>query len=682
MKKKKKKTPDVILAKAEKLFEKENYVLARKEFLKANKTLQHPDIEEKIRICEKESKGQKAKDLIKKGRKNAKKGNLQGAITCFEAAFEISDAEWLQERISELKTELSGQDSLKAAKDAEASGKYEDAALLYEAALETQENDEDIRCKSASSLVKAGKYGEAVSIFRDIPARNHESLYDYGFALAKTGRYCECLKVWDKIVSEAAEFREQRAWIQSLLLRDIYERFDHRWEDLPGVCEESQYLSDTADQHELSDFVAYCQYERIGQLWAEERYEAIAEFLLPYPAQMPPELLTIYAKVFFRLAERSGEYLPHLKTFWLTALYHPEIYPALSEDEDARAEVRQRLIQRAENLIRQHADARGMSAERALASWNAEKQAVGDTDALVSGREDLACPVCTPQFAKHFGLSEPICALIRENRDFFSDTEHYLLTGGCYSAAGQSLLCLEDREYEASLASLPESGFQGDEFLTYCVERVHFAYGLHCLEKGDNQAVRYFDTAAALFEKSPKYEKIFIDKAIDTHKADLIRLYENALNDIHAKHPTRGIKKALSLVMVRHAIDRHNQGQISLKSVKALIKKALKLDPENELGLNTLKSMQVSMEMEELRKAIRKHKINRACQIAAKSEHSDVKESFFEFIRYNIEHLDESDMDEREQLLLLNDFSKWCARVDESHSLLYEIDKRLALLTG
>lgn len=680
MKKKTKKGPDAILEKAEKLFKKENYPLARKEFLKAQKTLQQDDIAEKIRICEREIDQQKAKDLIKKGRKHVKKGNLQGAINCFEEAYDISGTEWLQERITELRTELSGQDSLKAAKDAEASGKYEDAAQLYEAALATQESGEDIRCKSASALVKAEKYDEAISVFQEITASEDESLYDYGFALAKTGRYYDCLRIWDSIHSQAEDFQKQKTWVQSLLLRDIYERFDRR-KDLADVCEQSRYLSDTADHYDLSDFVTYCRYERIGQLWAEEQYEAIGEMLLPYPAQMPPELLALYAKAFFRLAERSEEHLPHLKAFWLTALYHPEIYPTVSEEDNTREQVRQRLIQRAESLIRQHADVKGIAAERALASWNAEKKAISDMDALARKQAVSDFPVCTPSFASAFGLSEQICNLIRENRAFFADTEHYLLTGGYYSDMGKSLICLDDREYEAGLARLPEPGFQQDEFVTYCVERVHFEYGLYSLEKGDAQASRYFETAAALFEKSPEYEKRFTDKAIDAHETEVIRLYETALTDVHAKHPTQGIKKALSLVMVRHAIDRHNLKQISLKSLKAVIRKALKLDPENELGLNTLKSMQVSMEMEEMRIAIRRHKINRACQVAAKSQHSEVREAFFEFIQYNIEHMDESDMDDREQLLLLNDFSKWCARVDESHSLVHEIDKRLALLT-
>ncbi len=31
-------------------------------------------------------------------------------------------------------------------------------------------------------------------------------------------------------------------------------------------------------------------------------------------------------------------------------------------------------------------------------------------------------------------------------------------------------------------------------------------------------------------------------------------------------------------------------------------------------------------------------------------------------------------MDVHEKVMLLNDFFKWCARVDESHSILYDID--------
>ncbi len=82
---------------------------------------------------------------------------------------------------------------------------------------------------------------------------------------------------------------------------------------------------------------------------------------------------------------------------------------------------------------------------------------VKDIYALVGDKNDLASLVCTPRFAGKFGKSGQIIRLISENRAFFSDTEHYLVTGGYYSSAGKSLFHIHHGEYEEALASLPES---------------------------------------------------------------------------------------------------------------------------------------------------------------------------------------------------------------------------------
>jgi len=289
-------------------------------------------------------------------------------------------------------------------------------------------------------------------------------------------------------------------------------------------------------------------------------------------------------------------------------------------------------------------------------------------------------PVGTPRFIKKFGGSEPILEMIRNNREFFSDTELYLSTGAYYSSAGQSLFHLHNRNYEEVFEGLPISDKAADEFVSYCIERVYFEYGLYCLEKGEPGIGRYFETAAALFEKSPEYEKTFIDKAMSSDHLHEMQWYENALAYIYAKRPVKKIGEALSIIMARRAIRMQNRRQLSLRSTEAVLKKALKLHTDNELARTSLESMQAELDLEDLIRAIEKHKINKACQIAVKSQHREVKEEFLDFIRYNVEHLDDPDIKDRERLFLLNDFAKWCARVDESHPLMKDIDKRLEAL--
>lgn len=676
----KKKTPGPksILERAEKLFKKGSYALAKPAFEEINAVLQDEDIAEKIKICEKEIILLETKELIRKGRRSLKKDNLREAIRYFEDAYKLCSEDWLPEKIASLKAELAGRKSFEAAKDAEQSGDYEKAAELYEEAISIHETEnEELLLRRARILVKAGKYEEAVSIFAELTARDEEISYIYGFALAKIKKYYDCLKVWDAVPEKSNAFSEQKAAIRSLLAADLYECFERsrkgesaEWE---RIYEQGRYLTDTAGQKELSELVAYARYARAGELWKTGQYDSAGKLLLPCPSQMNPGKTEAYAKLFFRLAEMSPEYLPEFTLFWLTALYSPETYIKLGPDRIRREKVRQALIQKGEDLIKK----KYPDHFQALLCWKAEKKALETLHALGAGQSLF---IGTPRFIKKFGKSEPILDIIRNNSAFFSEAEHYLSTGAYYSSAGQSLFHLHNGNYEQAFEELPAPDKAADEFVAYCIERVYFEYGLYCLEKGEPGIGRYFETAAALFEKSPEYEKAFIDKAMSSLHLHEMQWYENALSDIYAKRPVKKIGEALSVIMTRRAIRMQNKRQLSLRGTEAVLKKALKLNADNELARVSLESMQVELDLEDLIRAIEKHKINKACQIAVKSPHREVKDEFLDFIRYNVEHLDDPEIKDRERLFLLNDFAKWCARVDESHPLLKDIEKRLGQL--
>ncbi len=692
--KKKIQGPKSILERAEKLFKKGSYALAKPAFEEINAVLHDEDIAEKIKICEKEITLLETKELIRKGRRSLKKGNLRDAVQYFEEAYRLSGEEWLPEKITSLKAEMAGRKSFEAAKDAEQSGDYEKAAELYEEALSVHETEsKEILLRRAHILVKAGKYEEAVSIFGTFNVSDDRAVYDYGFALAKIKKYYDCLKVWDGIPDKNNAFSEQKTAVRSLLAAELYECFEKSKkcvpkpglgnEEKPGLGNEEgetaqwgriygqgKYL---ADRGELSDLTEYARYSFAGELWKTGQYDKVRELLLPYPSQMNAGKTEVYAKLFFRLAEMSREYLTEFTLFWLTALYSPETYIKLASDETRREKTRQALIQKGEELIKK----KYPDCSAALACWKAEKKAVETLHSLAAGQP---FPVGTPRFIRKFGESEPILEMIRNNREFFSDTEHYLSTGAYYSSAGQSLFHLHNGNYEEAFEGLPIFDKAADEFVTYCIERVYFEYGLYCLEKGEPGIGRYFETAAALFEKSPEYEKSFIDKAMSSDHLHEMQWYENALTDIYAKRPVKKIGEALSIIMARRAIRMQNKRQLSLRGTEAVLKKALKLNTDNELARTSLESMQAELDLEDLIRAIEKHKINKACQIAVKSQHREVKEEFLDFIRYNVEHLDDPDIKDRERLFLLNDFAKWCARVDESHPLMKDIDKRLDAL--
>jgi len=95
-KKKKVKSLEAILTRAEKLFRKANYPLAKREFEKARKMVKPEDVEklrdiaEKIKICNKEAEGLKAEDLVRRAKKYARKGSPREALRCFEEAYGIT----------------------------------------------------------------------------------------------------------------------------------------------------------------------------------------------------------------------------------------------------------------------------------------------------------------------------------------------------------------------------------------------------------------------------------------------------------------------------------------------------------------------------------------------------------------------------------------------------------------
>jgi tetratricopeptide (TPR) repeat protein len=686
-KKKKSRSFQSILARAEKLFDRGNYPLAKEEFEKVLRgvvasgpevagMVERTDIAKKIEICTKKAEKLKAEDLVKRAKKYARKSNPRQALRCFEDAYEISGEDWIREKIDRLQVVLLGRDATNRARDAEAAGEHVKAAKLYEEAFATHKR-EDILLKKACCLVKAKKYNEAIQVFQDLSLSHPCDMYNYGFALAKEGRYYECLKVWDGIDLQPDGFLEQREAVRSMLAVDLHDRLEIA-KDFASIYEQGQYLLNSANGqgpgHDIDSLVEYSKYGRIEELWKEERFETIAELLRHSHNGMCPDMLALQARICFKLAETSERHLADLAMFWLTAVYG-EIFAKCSSGMKEADNVRQKLVHLAEDLIKKHADSGDVARKSTLVCWNIEKRLVEDLYALVGNRQDFSHLVCTPRFAMRFGRSAEVLRLIRKNRGFFKNREHYLLTGTYYSLAGESLFCIENRDYDKALAVLPDEGH--DEFVDYGVRRVKFAYGLYCLEQGESWPGRYLESAMALFDIAPEYERALIDKAMSVVGLNEQRCYEEALTEIHKRRPSRGIKDALSLIMSSRAIDMYNQEQINDKTLDTILRKALALNPKNEHAIGNLNDTQVELQRTELAKALKRHKMNKACKIAAETENREVRDEFFEFFEYTVKSLDKMEMEDKEKTFLLKDFYGWCARVDESHPVLYDIGHML-----
>ena len=742
------------MARAEKFIKRGNYPLAQREFTKAYKKIKDAAVAAKIEYCRQEAAKIKAKELVKRGRKYLKKSNKRGACRCFEEAYAITGEKWLAERIEQLSEAVAGINVESVARQAEASGDYLKAAKLYEQSynFDTDSARSHLKERQAASLVKAAQYEQAIQCYDQIleglnaPVFQYspESAYNYGFALARQGRYFRCLKTWDRIESDQPMFLKQKETVARLLEANIY-RLLHEQEqafrlnaagktknlhnyprDLAAAYEAGCHLQSHFTFKGLNLLKTYCQWRHIESLWAEEQYETIANLIF-YPnvnnqSSAPfslilkkegreTEMLANLARISYKSAETTGHNLDQLALYWFTALYHPSVCKSFSgpdfknDESRIKAEVRLKLITMADAVWnhagRNHARDSSQSYDESKSFWNIEKQLITDIDALVSGRKEMAHLVCTPRFAMHQGVSDQVLELIRsakisagadsQEMPYFKNREHYLKTGSYYSAVGKSLYYLKAEAYKKALDSLPQTSQKEssqNEFENYGMLKVKYAYGLFCLETGAEPPGRYFASGPELFAIAPDYATELVQKAEDVTEPDQLTRYEEALNGIYTQtlkergEPLVQIQKALSLVMSRRAVKLFNKRMMNNKTLSITLRKALKLNPQNEFARGTLEETKADLEILEMEKALNRFKMHKACKIAVDSEYSKVTEAFFEYMAYGIKDINKSSHDTSHKLLILNETYDWCLWVDDTHPILDEIEEIIEKLGG
>jgi len=683
MKKKKNKTEEV-LARAEKMFERGNFILAQKGFEKAQKKLKRGDIAAKIEICRKESESLKGKELIKRARKAEKKGNLTEALKCFEAASSICNEEWILKRIGLLKERSTLRDALTAANQAEAAGDFQRAADLYAGAVNGEETV-DLLLIRAKCLVKAQNYTRATAVFEGLPLSDSGSRYDYGLALAKTGRYGDCLHVWEGLETADERFVEQRRTVCLLLTADLYDRFAEK-EDCGAIYRDARYLQTTAGDclapHQiraLEDLLEYAKYAWIEALWDGEKFETIAELLQTDSSQITPALFALQAKIWFKLAIEDGKHLTTMLLYWIPAVYSWLNTSGFAAEGGETPMIQKKLIDAAENLIKKYDGTE--YGRRAATFFKIDQKLIQQLLEMAGERECQTHLACTPLYAARFGKSSDILSLIRKNRNFFNETEDYLEAGAYYSAAGECLYYLKNGEFEKALnlvADLPPK-IDEQQFRDYAAGRIHFEYGMYCMQNGEGPLNGFFKAALALFDSAPAYEQIFTEKALGMEEWDALQVWEDALAYMNAKRPSEAIRQALSLVMSRRAIAMGNKGKLSVKAIKTISAKALELYPENEMALRTVRDTAIDFEVNEIYKAFNRLKLGKASRIARKTEHMEVRDKYFGFVSDTFENIMKSELDHHEKLIMLNDLYEWASMVDAAHPVLSEIYMHLKM---
>ncbi len=671
---KKPKNTDKLLEKAEKLLEKGNYQAAKKEFEKANKALKSDDIAAKIILCDRGIEQEKAKDLIKKGKKSIGKKMLKEALRCFREAYEITGEDWLKEKIETLKMEVSDKDLLDNAEEAESRKDYQKAADLFKQAHENLK-DNTLLLRMAHCLVPAGRHREALDIYASFSSLNGRDLYDYGFASAQTGRFYDCLQAWDKISKTGDQFRDQKKMARDAMAASMSADTDIPLESLYEQC---CYLESHGYGETMSPFFEYVKRLLIKKLWKEERYPEIHELIYPWGDDVTVSQLRFYTKLYFRMAFDSPEYLDYLLMFWLTGLYNREIFSKTKTEGIEPERLFDEFVQTGENLIRRYMDSGVKDADNIFFAWSAQKALMSRIDKLMTALNEDPMLICTPQFAFRFGLAERICQIIEKNQDRFETASDYLETGAYYCSFGRGLVHLDKKEYATAFETIKtiEGGYH-PEFESYCRNRIHFEYGLHCIETKTTPPHGIFEAAADLFDQAPEMETMFIDKAINAYEDEYIKYFETALKEIVDHHPSPGVKNALSYLMTVSGIKQSNKALLNLRMLETVLMKALKLNPENELAKTTLEKVKKDKEMDELVNALDRFKFNKAAKIAAETENEEVAEMFFEFLTEQYNQLEQADIEPEKRILMLNELGKWGSRADHAHPLLQDIHESL-----
>ncbi|MGD9827021.1 tetratricopeptide repeat protein [Desulfobacter sp.] len=684
---KKRNTIDVILKRAEKLFETGNYLLAEKEFKKARQKQNSPEIEEKLAICLKNTQGLKGREWVKKGQKAESRNDLSGAVSCFREADGLLHETWLGDKIREIEQRLLGCDMVAKAETAVRNKDYQAAYGFYTELAQIHEN-ENYLSDSAVCLVKTNMFDQAVELFRSLNRLSEAARYHFGYALAKQGRYIDALGQWEMIDSNAAAFVSQQHQVLELAVEQLNASMK-AGADLNGILADAGRLLGGKAVHgndrlvkELGAISDYCRLALAAPLWETGDYGAVATLLDTMIFKKDPAITVLCAVTYYHLAEIQADYTGLMADHWLTAVYATDLARTVGDDPEKQDRVRQRLVRMAEDRINTMAGSKELNGAVARL-FEIDKSLMADFLAISGSRHGSpSVPwICTPCFAKHYGLSDTVLALIRENRDYFRDEAHYLSTGACYSRVGESFYALKTRSAKDAfnLIGTMDAPDSADEFINYALGLIRFEYGKFVLENGEKNFLDYFDSTVRLFETVPGMEKQFSQEMLQ-YEGQYLFEHEALLGFLYQLRPSGPISEAYSFVMGQTAVNRFNRGRINNKQCHVALEKALAVDPGNEYVIHLQAQIAIDLEMEALYNAMNKRKMGKAATLATKSSFPEIRDKFFDFIEQMMEHIEDSELEKPYRIVELNELLNSCMAVDPVHPIIDTLEMKIQLL--
>jgi|GEM_PF-3486453 len=685
-----------LLEKGEKLFQKEKFGSAKYHFDQAYQICPSEEIRQRIQLCEENAQRMsQAQALVSQGYQLEREKKLESALKVFQRSLEIWDNKEIQLVVARLRAKLP-KPTLAPAYQAEAEHRYEEAIACYREVLELQDNPQ-VRDRLGICLVKKGAYAEAANILVSSSSQEPEVLYYTGYALARIGRYSEAIKRWEAIGENVPELARQREQLIEIAVSDLIARAAGEEGELEAAYQEAVNLLRCFPDHPLvSDCVRLISLEHLEHLWAGEKFEPMLQFLLSIEAERGESeefLPFMLAKVYFRLAEGSAQYLTPAIAFWLTVIYNPKYQipsrlQAESLSPTAAIEEQKQLIfdleHKLEELVTEYKLSQGEeSLKEVLIHWEMERQAIAFLYEAAKEEESLAEILCTPAFAERFGLSSLVLGRLRTIKPRWEQDERFWIVGASFSSARSSLLLLNQGRLKEALAALPAKGESGDdEFVDYCRQRLFLRLGIEKLRAGEVANLKkYFTQATPLIQRFKKYETEIVQLAqeIPFDSQRLISMDE-VLQSLVRHIKSKQLLDIASYIMSYKANVLHGEGLITTQDAERICQKALELNPDNEFAKDGLREMELHYKIEDMAKALRKGNLKKAADIAASSQNEEIEETFFNLIDTILCEFESVFSSKEKKIAFLEELYKQCEKVDPEDPVLYDIlDKMEAM---
>lgn len=668
-------TFDQALQKGNRFFARKNFSLAKKEFETALAIESREELLDKIRICAEQIAIQESKEAIKRGRKLEKKGKYREALQHYEKAAAQETEAGLEQKIAELREKQTFSEVVSTLTGVEAGNDLEARLAAYDKALAIKPNAALVE-KKAECLVRLGRFTEAIELYLTQPPANDPARYYFGYACVKSGHYLRALEQWTTLERKDRELLGQVEVLLPFAARQLdtgKQGYGSAYRLLRGLPEEAKSMA-------LQNYERFFKFRYIDELWSREEYEEILDILSPLPENLSLPWLDLYAKLYFKLAQRDIRYLEPAISFWLTAIYNDRLLDSLALKRQmgkdfAIQPIREKLVWYLEELLAKYAR-EGSLTDRLSAFWEMEARIIRE----ISGLPVSECPLetfpCTPSLAAKFSLSTQVFEFLEAYRKAArGETEASFEASAYFSTAGQSLILLELGEEERALALVPTDA--RGELAAYCRRRVLLGYGMAKLRRGEQHLKRYFSEALPLIRRYPHYLEEIIELAYTEEKdrsyAGLAEVMELLSEHIETPKLHEATAHAMG-IKAMELLDNH----VRLETVEKLLQKALTLFPGAQLAQTTLAEVRSIKGLKELDLAFKRQNLAKAVNIVIRSRDPRHIEYFFDTMEAWFETV--KDWDEKLRLSELREFYQGCCRVDEEHPLTLEIGAELRAL--